>query len=241
MSLRTEHLEVALRSLRAVYHSIQFESNSPALASWRSVGVLLNLADDKDLPPSDAAACLAVACDLLAFAKKSLADDEPSSVLGVTLSSAVDLLGVHQVADQPQIQQAEQAMAVNMALLELGVMEDQDAAFMTGALRGIVARSAPVILWATASLFAKKGAPLRKWLEARETLDILAKQKAQKPQIVIAPRSSGHDVVGNLARARERKVTLIEKKQRSGQGKAAGNKSSKRPNILRSRWKRRAG
>ncbi len=180
MALRTEHLDVVLRSLRAVYQPIEFESASPAFASWRAAGVLIDLAEEASLPPSESAACLAVSCDLLAFAEKSVVL-EPSSVLSVTLSSAIEFLGIYQLADQVEGQQAEHTMAINLALLEFGVMEDADARFMTGALRGIVARSAPVVVWAAASLIVRREASLRKWLVACQSHELSTKETSESP------------------------------------------------------------
>ncbi|MDC0503790.1 hypothetical protein OAN94_05895 [Verrucomicrobiales bacterium] len=183
MPLHTEHLEVVVRSLHTALQSIEFESSSPALASWRSARMLIDLADDGGRTPSESAACLAVACDLLAFAEKSACGDESSSMLGVTLSSVVDLLGIHQLTEQVQGQEAEHAMSINGALLEFGVMEDQDACFMTGALRGIVARSTPVILWAAASLIVRKDALLRRWLEACQIPELSSTKTGKRPRL----------------------------------------------------------
>ncbi|MCH1504064.1 MAG: hypothetical protein L7V86_10810 [Verrucomicrobiales bacterium] len=232
MPLHTEHLEVVVRSLHTALQSIEFESSSPALASWRSARMLIDLADDGGRTPSESAACLAVACDLLAFAEKSACGDESSSMLGVTLSSVVDLLGIHQLTEQVQGQEAEHAMSINGALLEFGVMEDQDACFMTGALRGIVARSTPVILWAAASLIVRKDALLRRWLEACQIPELSSTKTGEEAQAAIVPRSDESDVAKSLARARERKVTLIEKKPRPSREKSS---------FLRSPWKRRTG
>ena len=121
MTLCTEHLDVVLRLLRAVYQSIEFESASPVFASWRTAGVLIDLAEEASLPLSESAACLAVSCDLLAFAEKSVAL-EPSPVLSVTLASAIEFLGIYELADQVEGQQAEHTMVINMALLNFSVM-----------------------------------------------------------------------------------------------------------------------
>ena len=232
MPLSTKHLDAVLRSLRTVCQSIDLDSSSPALASWRSAGVLINLAEDGDLLPSESTACLAVACDLLAFAEKSARGDEPTTVLATTLSNAVELLGVHQFGEQFEGQQAEHAMAINMALLEFGVLEDQDACYMTGALRGIVARSTAVILWAAASLIVGKDAPLRKWLKASQVPELSPTETKDGAQALVGHRSEEGDVAKDLARVRERKVTLIEKKARPSREKSF---------FLRVPWKRRTG
>lgn len=224
LSFNTDHLPIVLRTLRGVFDAVQLTHATPVLASWRSAGFLIHLADEPNLTDNDTAACLVLAQDFLNVAV-SEASARIQGTLNLQLESVRELLGIPSLTPGTDMQRTEHALIVNLALLDLAKIEDKDCRLMAGALEAAISRREDAALLAAVHLLRTKDAPLRRWFES------CANPPKQTNALEAMPEPESSDALKKFAKqAAEKKDALSI---------SVGEGTNREAKLLRSRWRRR--
>lgn len=239
LSFHTDHLSIVLRSLRGVFDAVQLTHATPVLASWRSAGFLIHLADDPDISDKDVAACLVLARDFLNVAVRE-ASARIQGTLNLQLESVCELLGLPSLLPGTDLQRTEHAMIVNLALLDLARIEDADCRLMVGALEAAISRREDASLLAAVHLLRTKDAPLRQWFEFCMDQPAQPNTLSAVPEPPVVPESE-KDVLKAFAKQVAAKKTDLpaEKKDSKRLAISVGEGTNREATLLRSRWRRR--